>query len=93
MSNQYTYHGYYIRAGMLEALEAYVHWGRPPGGFLFHILSNNLVEAAAAADEENLRNLPAYAVWLQNECPHGMWGSEGAVRGHLERCNRIRREA
>lgn len=72
---------FYIPERMLEAIDRYVKQGIPPGSFLTAIFSNDLVGAAGKADDENLRNLPAYADYLYNRIPSSCWGSREIVNG------------
>jgi len=54
----------------------------PPGHFLTAVLSNDLMEAIARADDENVYCLKAYAMWLYNVPPGrpNGWGSPEAVK-------------
>jgi len=63
-----------------ESLDAYVRTGRPTGGFLRAVLENNLSEAMARGDEEEIDNLPLVVSHLVNNCPAGCWGSPASVR-------------
>lgn len=74
-----------MRDDCKEALIAYRDWGRPLGGFLTAVVCNDLVEAAAHADEYNIRNLPAYAEFLYWELPIGSWGSSEIVEKWIEK--------
>lgn len=74
-----------VRADMVEALEAYVHQGRPLGDFLRAVVSNDLIEACAMADSMNLLNIPAFAAYLWNEMPPGSFGSRKAYDGWIGR--------
>jgi hypothetical protein len=70
---------------MAEGVKLYLEQGIPPGGFLTAVLSNNLMEACAQADEANRRMLFEWACWLHNEAPIGSYGSRGAVAEWLKR--------
>lgn len=85
MSKPYNFRLWRIRSEMVEALEAYVKDGQPVGDFLTAILSNNFVEAAGLADEDNLANLQAYCSYIYNEVPRGLWGSRAAVDARIEK--------
>jgi hypothetical protein len=74
-----------IRPDMVESLKDYFDYGVPPGDFLRAILENRLVESVAAADDDNLRNIQAYAEYLYNEAPRGTWGSAENVDNHIRR--------
>ena len=72
----YIFREYYIPERMMESLERYVKDQVLPGDFLRAVISNDLTEAVGRADEENLRNLPAYIGYLYNEAPSRCWGSK-----------------
>lgn len=74
-----------IPAHCREGLVAYLRYGRRPGHFLEAILSNDLAEACARADEDNQRALFDYVVLLINHAPSEAWGSPGRVRNWIER--------
>jgi hypothetical protein len=76
----YEFYGFHIRPDMLEGLNAYIETGRPTGGFLEAVLSNDLMAACDRADDGNRRNLPAYCGYLYNEAPIGCYGSPEAVK-------------
>jgi hypothetical protein len=71
----YTHRGFYIPAHMEESLRRYILHGEAPGSFLTAVLVNDLHQACAHADDENLRNLPAFMCYLYNEAPSPCWGS------------------
>lgn len=58
-----------------EGLIAYIVEGRVPGSFLAAVLSNDLKNAVAFADDENRCALPQIIRWLYNEAPNPCWGS------------------
>lgn len=60
---------------MQEVARDYVEKGYEPGGFLFAVLSNDLVDAFGRADAINRAAMGAWAVWLLNEAPSTCWGS------------------
>jgi hypothetical protein len=60
---------------MMRVFLEYVVSRIPVGGFLEAVISNDLKEAVRRADDENMRNLPAYVAWLCNEAPESCWGS------------------
>ena len=62
-----------------EAIDAYVANGRPTGGFLEAVLSNDLVSAFARADSSAVANLPHILDYLYNEVPAVCWGSRERV--------------
>ncbi len=60
---------------MAESLAAHVSVGRPVGGFLSALLSNDLMDAIGRADDNNVRLLKEYAMVLYNDTPSGCYGS------------------
>lgn len=56
----------------------------PFGSFVTAVLSNNLVEAAAQADDHNRTALWEYANFMYNELPQSAWGSRAKVAAWLE---------
>jgi hypothetical protein len=66
----------HIRGGLIR----FVDHGILPGGFLQAVLSNDLPEACARADDENRPRLFAIVRWLWNEAPATCWGSPEAMR-------------
>ena len=71
----YKFREFYIPERMMPGIERYVQDRVMPGSFLQAVISNDLRLACANADEENLRNLPAYIAYFYNEAPSGCWGS------------------
>ena len=69
---------------MRQGAEDYIERGDQPGGFLFAVFVNDLVEAFARADEINAAAMPAWAEWLYNEAPSACWGSVEKVRAWQE---------
>lgn len=74
-----------IPAHMHEGLLAYLRYGRQPGHFLQAVLSNDLAEACARADEDNQSVLFDYVVFLINYAPSEAWGSPARFRTWIER--------
>jgi hypothetical protein len=76
------------RAAALELpsgsdLVAYFEERVPVGGFLSAVLENNLLKAAAAADNRNKSKLFEYASWLYNYAPVGSYGSREKVEAWI----------
>lgn len=65
----------HCRQGLLD----YLRYGIPPGHFLQAVLSNDLREACARADETNQRALYDYVFVLYNYAPSDAWGSPERV--------------
>lgn len=76
----YQFDDAHIPERMGDEITAYIYNGRPLGGFLHQVFSNDFVGAASKADDENINNLKAFAAYLRNEVPMVCWGSEEAVR-------------
>jgi hypothetical protein len=68
----------------LRDLENYVAHRIEPGGFLFAVLTNNLLVAVERADETNLRLLPQWVRLLDNYVPTECWGSDDRVEAWLQ---------
>jgi len=79
----YRFEEFYIRENMMDSLQRYINEKVPVGDFLTAVLENNLSEACGRADDENLRNIPAYVAYLYNEAPSPCWGSPGKVKEWL----------
>lgn len=80
----YEFRGFKIRPDMMEGLKAYIEERIPPGGFLSAVICNDLSAAVGRADEENLKNLPAFAAFLYNCAPSMCWGSPEKMKAWLE---------
>lgn len=78
-----NFYGMSIPEHMHDGLERYVNDHVPVGGFLEAVICNNLREAVASADDDNIRNIPAFVNWLYNEAPGGSWGSKEAYENWL----------
>lgn len=93
----YRFHHFYVPDRMMAGLRRYVDDGIAPGSFLEAVICNDLRSAVASADEENMRNLPAFVSWLYNEAPGGSWGSEANMeawmKAHHERRQQKRADA
>ena len=68
-------HIHKLPGGMHEAITAWVLIGRKPGHFLSALLSNDLMEAFARADDANQQAMKDWVVFLYNYCPGGCFGS------------------
>lgn len=89
----YRYREFAIPDYMVEGLDLWTRFGVLPGDFLIAVLSNDLMEACARADETNLRNLPVYCAYLYNEAPPQCFGSKERVRAWIEFKRAARQEA
>jgi len=62
-----------------DQIDEYTQRKIPVGSFLYAVLSNNLFEAIAKADEHNLLALRDIAMYIYNEIPSVCWGSPKIV--------------
>jgi len=76
---EYEWQGFYIPNRMMGGIQRYISNNIRPGGFLSAVIQNDLREAVARADDENLRNLPAYVAYFWNNAPSLCWGSAKAM--------------
>lgn len=60
-------------------IDLYVDRGVPTGGFLYAVLTNNLFEAFARADEGNKANLETICDYIYSFTPAICYGSEERV--------------
>lgn len=60
-------------------LNEYIKDRVPVGDFLYAVLTNNLVETYARADEENLYDLFEIVSYVYNQLPSECWGSKEKV--------------
>lgn len=68
---------------MWDAIEVYIERRIQPGHFLTAVLSNDLKEACARADDTNSRHLKDYVSFFFSYAPIGCWGNEQNVRDWL----------
>lgn len=81
----YVHGGFFIRPEMLGAIRGYVEHGYIVGGFLTAVLENDLSRAVTRADAQNLRNLPAYVMYLNSHVPASCWGSKEKVAAWIKK--------
>lgn len=67
----------------LETIDRYVMQGCPPGSQIYAMLTNNLRETFAAADEERRTFVFDIVCHLYNNVPGSCWGSEDKVNAWL----------
>lgn len=60
---------------MREGIENYLEHGVMPGGFLTALLSNELMESFARADENNIRAMSQWVMFVFSEIPMNARGS------------------
>ncbi len=76
--------GYDIPDYMQDGLLFYLNKGIEPGSFLLAVLSNNLAEACARADNVNRHYLFNYVNFLYNAVPSPCWHSRENVERWIE---------
>jgi len=79
----YTFQNFYIPDRMMPGIRRYIEDHIPPGHFLQAVICNKLKEAVMLADDENIRNLPAYASYFYNKAPIECWGSEEKMKAWI----------
>lgn len=86
-TKDYSNHPKYcrIKDDTIESLRRYAVERIPTGGFLEHVLGNNLMAACAMADAENAEALHTICTFIYNEMPHESHGNYDQVRLWLER--------
>jgi len=80
----YRFQGMYIPPRMMGGIKRYIEHHILPGDFLTAIITNDLKKACWAADDENLRNIPAYVAYFYNEAPARCWGSPDEMQAWLD---------
>jgi hypothetical protein len=83
MNRDYSIHGqpafvfqdWYIGVDMMFGIKRYVCEFILPGGFLEAVISNDLKQAVALADSENIKNIQAFAAFFYQHMPMICHGS------------------
>lgn len=70
---------------MIGPVKRYILDGIPPGSFLTAVVSNDLREAFACADDDNARNMHGWVRFFYNYAPTGCWGSPENFREWMAR--------
>ncbi len=65
---------------LTRSVDLYILRGVPTGSFLEAVISNDLREAMARADEDSRAALFGLVSYLHNDCPGGCWGSPERYR-------------
>ncbi len=79
----YTFQDFYIPERMMPGIQRYIEERILPGNFLTAVICNNLKHAVMYADDENIRNLPAYASYFYSKAPIECWGSEEKMKAWI----------
>jgi hypothetical protein len=72
-----------IPEDMREDARDYVEDHEPVGGFLYAVLTNDLVNAFGYADPDNRAAMHDWCLWLFNDIPSKCWGSKEKVEAWL----------
>lgn len=81
----YRYGEYSILQIEIEALKQYVKYGFDPGAFLRAVLENDLISALGHANDMNMRNIPAYVEYMEEEMPRESYGSPVLVQKWMKK--------
>lgn len=73
----------------MKALQSYIEDGAPPGDFLRAVMSNDLTEAFAHADDGNFWAMQAIVIWVYNNAPMACRGKEN-IKSWVEMHRQIR---
>ena len=73
-----------IPGHMFGAAKRYIMHGIPPGSFLTAVICNDLREAFARADDENVAAIHGWVKFFYNYAPSGCWGSPDAYREWID---------
>lgn len=68
---------------VLESLYDYVNNRQPTGGFLYAVLTNDLMTAIGKADKESLAAIREIVVFIHMEIPASCYGSHEAVNAWI----------
>ena len=75
---------------MLSGMQRYVEHGIEPGSFLRAVLENDLHQAVAYADSENMKALWEWCMFIYTDIPASIWGSPEKVQAHIDACAQLR---
>jgi hypothetical protein len=73
-----------IRQNIVEGMNRFVLLHQPVGHFLTAVLSNNLREAFARADNENQKTMFQIVSYCHNQIPGNCWGTPEKVKAWVE---------
>jgi hypothetical protein len=71
----------------LESLQNYVKHHMPPGDFLEAVLCNDLCEAFARADDNNIAAMFEIVQWVYCRVPSSAWRSKEKVEAWLDKAD------
>jgi len=87
--DEYIHRGCHIPRHIHKAIRAYVDDHRRPGEFLQAVIRNDLMDATARADSENLPNIVAIIGYFHNETPGTCWGSKEALEAWVKETEEV----
>lgn len=70
---------------IVEGINMFVWYGCPAGGFLAAVLSNDLKDSVARADEGSMASLHAICQYVYNAVPSACHGSREKYKAHLKK--------
>ena len=74
-----------ILAPTMSVIKNYIEYGYQPGSFLTAIICNDLKETVNQADDQNIKNIPAFVIFLCNNAPTGCWGSAEKMKVWIQK--------
>lgn len=92
LNEPYCINGRFLPEDTQNMLVDYVLNGLPPGGFGEALLSNDLMETFARADQHNLLYLTTIITWVTNRVPAVAHGSPERVRLWLKAHEELREQ-
>lgn len=69
---------------MMAGIRRYIDHGIEPGHFLTAVICNDLREAVARADSENVLLLREYVLFFYNDAPSQCWGSAEKMQAWMQ---------
>lgn len=75
-----------------DAFQRFIEEGIPTGHFLEALLSNDLAQACARADDMNQYLIFQYVRFMWNELPSSAWGSPENYKNWIAHVNKIKQE-
>ncbi len=70
---------------MMSSINRYIEHKVPMGSFLTAVFSNDLMNTAFKADDENITLIFAYVNWIFNHAPAGCYGSPENVKQWIKK--------
>jgi len=72
-----------VPQSIIDSIKRYLDHRISPGSFVQAVLSNDLVDACARADRDNLQVLVAITTYVYHEVPSLRWGSREIVNAWI----------